>query len=67
MDVFINDQKHSVNEQTTVAEMMKYMEVKSNKGLAVAVNETIVPRDDWQTTNLKDGDKVLMIRATSGG
>lgn len=34
---------------------------------AVAVNDTFVPKSNWDSTELHDGDKVLIITATYGG
>jgi thiamine biosynthesis protein ThiS len=36
-------------------------------GTAVAVNDEFAPRAGWAERQLKDGDKVLVIRAAYGG
>ena len=36
-------------------------------GIAIAVNESVVPRKDWSEFILKEGDIVLIIKATQGG
>lgn len=37
------------------------------KGIAVAVNNRIIPLSAWTETLLKDKDSVLIITATQGG
>jgi len=37
------------------------------KGFAVAVNENVIPRKEWDTVILKENDRVLVIKATQGG
>ncbi|WP_299182762.1 sulfur carrier protein ThiS [uncultured Chryseobacterium sp.] len=37
------------------------------KGIAVALNNRIVPQTDWVKTFLKDQDSILIITATQGG
>jgi thiamine biosynthesis protein ThiS len=37
------------------------------KGIAVALNNRIVPQTDWAKTFLKDQDSILIITATQGG
>jgi sulfur carrier protein len=37
------------------------------KGLAVAVNETVIPKSLWSQTALADGDALLVLHATQGG
>ena len=39
----------------------------SKRGLAVAVNDAIVPRAEWATASLKSGDAVEIVRPHSGG
>jgi sulfur carrier protein len=37
------------------------------RGVAVAVNEDVVPRGSWSSTRLRDGDRVEVLRAAQGG
>ncbi|MFJ4867723.1 sulfur carrier protein ThiS [Streptomyces sp. NPDC088757] len=36
-------------------------------GVAAAVNETVVPRGEWASTLLGDGDRVEVLTAVQGG
>jgi sulfur carrier protein len=36
-------------------------------GVAAAVNEAVVPRGQWPTTRLRDGDRVEVLTAVQGG
>ncbi|MEU6977176.1 MULTISPECIES: sulfur carrier protein ThiS [unclassified Streptomyces] len=36
-------------------------------GVAAAVNETVVPRSQWATTPLGEGDRVEVLTAVQGG
>ncbi|NUS27751.1 MAG: sulfur carrier protein ThiS [Streptomyces sp.] len=36
-------------------------------GVAAALNETVVPRAQWPTTALSDGDRVEVLTAVQGG
>lgn len=36
-------------------------------GIAVAVNEEVVPRDDWPRWPLADGDRIEIVTAVQGG
>ena len=38
-----------------------------SKGIAVAINDEVVPKTDWQNFELKENDEVLIITATQGG
>ena len=37
------------------------------RGVAVAVNAEVVPRTEWETTELRDGARVEVLRAIQGG
>ena len=37
------------------------------KGIAVALNNVVVPNTTWEEQSLNDGDKILIISASQGG
>ncbi|MBL1084714.1 sulfur carrier protein ThiS [Streptomyces actinomycinicus] len=37
------------------------------RGVAAAVNETVVPRAQWATTALAEGDRIEVLTAVQGG
>ena len=37
------------------------------KGIAVAVNEEVIAKEDWAQFSLKEGDQILIIQPTQGG
>ena len=43
------------------------LNLESPKGYAIAVNGTLVRRNDWQHTTLADGDRIEIVRAMQGG
>jgi len=52
----------------TVAALLAEREVPTTgRGVAVALNGTVVPRAQWATTALRDGDVVEIVRAMQGG
>lgn len=38
-----------------------------DKGVAVAVNNQMIPRTKWSETILQENDQVVVIKATCGG
>jgi sulfur carrier protein len=52
----------------TVAALLAEREIAPNgRGVAVALNGAVVPRAQWQTTALRAGDTVEIVRAMQGG
>ena len=37
------------------------------QGIAVAINMSVVPRSEWSTTNIRDGDRIDIVGAKQGG
>lgn len=54
------------NDGITMAQFVEEQNVPT-KGCAVAVNGKLVPRKNWDTFMLKDGDDVVAINAAYGG
>jgi len=42
-------------------------ELSNIKGIAIAVNDSVVPSSKWALCALNDGDKILVVEATQGG
>jgi sulfur carrier protein len=67
LSVRVNDKSLSVAGGTTLSQLLDELGLTGRVGLAVAVNDAVVPRSGWPTRRLADGDQVLVIQATQGG
>ncbi|OBI94008.1 sulfur carrier protein ThiS [Mycobacterium asiaticum] len=65
MIVVVNEQRVEVDERTTVAALLQSMGFP-NRGIAVALDATVLPRSDWATT-LSDGAQLEVVTAVQGG
>jgi sulfur carrier protein len=65
MKLTVNDEAVEVDEQTTVAALLESLGFPQ-KGIAVAVDWSVVPRSEWQTA-LNDGARVEVVTAVQGG
>lgn len=54
-------------ENATVTTVLMYANIAAQRGVAVAVNSTVVPSAEWENYKLKDNDKIMVIKATQGG
>ena len=52
---------------TTLAELLESKGLSDKNGIAVARNNTVVPRTEWDKTHLESDDKILLIGASYGG
>lgn len=65
MKVTVNDEAVEVDEQTTVAALVQGLGFPE-KGIAVAVDWSVLPRSQWETA-LTDGARVDVVTAVQGG
>ena len=65
MKVTVNDEAVEVGEQTTVATLLDRMGF-SERGIAVAVDWSVIPRSQWDT-ELTEGAKIEVVTAVQGG
>ncbi|KFF14551.1 thiamine biosynthesis protein ThiS [Chryseobacterium soli] len=68
MELTINHTTKTFDQLPENLEALMAMEVpERKKGIAVALNNSIVPQPSWPDTLLKDKDSILIITATQGG
>lgn len=68
MELIINHQSTSFDElPESLAVLMHTAGPHTTKGIAVALNNQVVPRAQWPDTPLNDRDTILIITATQGG
>lgn len=68
MKVIMNDTPIDLNGSiTTLEQVVMHSGINDLKGLAVAVNDTVIPRTNWNNFTLKENDTITIIRATQGG
>lgn len=67
MEVLVNNKLYAVQPGTTVAALLQFIQLSSDKGVAIAINSQVIPKTTWQEQILQTSDKVTIIRATQGG
>lgn len=66
MNVFINHTAHEIEEDSTVSFLIKKLQLPI-KGIAISVNETVIPKAQWENHQLNNQDQILIITASQGG
>lgn len=68
MTIKLNDSTIQVDqEKQSLLALMKANNLYHESGIAVAINEEILPKTDWEQYLVKDNDNILIITATQGG
>jgi sulfur carrier protein len=67
INLTVNDKPLALADGTTLTQLLNALDMSESKGVAVAINDAVVPRSAWLTQPLAAGDQVLVIQATQGG
>jgi sulfur carrier protein len=69
MEIIINNQPKQISEQDqlTVQQLLQQEIPGKQQGIAVAINNQVVSKAQWATTNICEQDHVIIIKATQGG
>ncbi|WP_274476561.1 sulfur carrier protein ThiS [Mangrovimonas aestuarii] len=62
----VNNTIHQLEVNTSIAQLLSTLKSPVN-GIAVAINNIVIPKYNWTETELKDNDDILIIQATQGG
>ncbi|WP_338841356.1 sulfur carrier protein ThiS [Flavobacterium ginsenosidimutans] len=68
MELKINQQTKKFNTETLSVQSLLDLEIPHKQnGIAVAVNNTVVPKLKWNEFFVQETDDILIISATQGG
>ena len=67
MEVTINSISKEIPEGYILLKALEDVISLNSKGIAVAVNNTVVQKAKWTEHILQSGDKITIIKATQGG
>ena len=68
MDLRVNGESKTFDDSANLASLLKEMDVRHDAtGVAVALNDVVIPRAEWPMTPIASGDTIEIIRAVQGG
>ena len=67
MNLVVNGKKTDMNDGLTVSELLVKEDVKMPEMVSVELNGKILKRSEFETTSLKDDDKVEFLYYMGGG
>lgn len=65
--IYINDKAHVFEQEQSLHDLFFNLNMDVAKGIAVAVNNKVIPRSEWNDYRVNKSDKLLLIKATQGG
>lgn len=67
LELFVNSKRQQFSIPVTLMQLLQGKNLHQAKGIAVAINDTVIPRSNWDHTTLSHQDRVTIITATQGG
>ena len=68
MKLIVNGSALELGEGRTVADVVEQVAARrSTRGTAVALNGEVVPKGDWDSVMVNEGDRIEVLRAIGGG
>lgn len=66
MKVQVNNKEVELSPSATITQLTTEMGLPT-QGIAIAVNNKMIPRTDWDGFSLQENDKLVIIKAACGG
>jgi len=67
MKILVNNKPEQLAQGNKLAELLLQLGLSEKRGIAVAVNNRVIGRAEWEMCDLNENDKVTIIRPTQGG
>jgi sulfur carrier protein len=67
MNIIINEKPYRIKDGATISDALKEARIDNRFGIAVAVNNVVIPKTIWENTTLNSNDQVTIINAIFGG
>jgi thiamine biosynthesis protein ThiS len=66
MFIVVNGEKKDIAIETNLFELLKSLDLPTER-VAIELNKEVVRRKNWETTKVKDADKIEIVHFVGGG
>lgn len=67
MELSVNNEPEKLQSGNKLSELLSQLNLLDKRGIAVAVNNSVIAKPYWNSCELKENDKITIIRPTQGG
>jgi sulfur carrier protein len=67
MEIQLNNQSREIASCISLQQLLNEVVGQKQKGIAVAINNSVVPKAVWDNHILQANDNILIIKAAQGG
>ncbi len=66
IDITVNNEPYQFEKAVDLPVLLDQLKIPA-KGIAIAINDVVVSRVNWNKTKIRDKDNILIIKAVQGG
>jgi sulfur carrier protein len=66
ISITLNGRSRSLDSAVTVPLLLEQLDIDPRR-IAVAINDEVIPKNQYQNTTMRDGDVVEIVRMVGGG
>ncbi len=67
MNIIVNGQTTDIPQNSSIEDVLHHIGQMQTGGMAIAINDLVVPKSQWAKAQITEGDKILIIKASQGG
>ena len=67
MNIYINNIQQTFNEKITINSLLDKINLRFSQGVAIAINDAVIPKSEWENIDFREDDKITIIKAAAGG
>ncbi len=68
MKIIINGASKNIFDDASLIDLLTELKISNDKqGMAIALNQDVIPKSKWTLTKIKENDRVEIIQAVQGG
>lgn len=67
MEITVNQKSYRVDVGCNLKQLFCDVLHQPTQGLAIAINQQVIPKTQWESHQLQPNDKIIIIKATQGG
>lgn len=68
MTILLDERTINIEEEIdNIESLCKHLKIDKENGIAISINELIIPRTKWNLVKIESADKITIIKATQGG
>lgn len=68
MTILFDERTITIQEEIdNIESLCKHLKIDKENGIAISINELIIPRAKWNSVKIEPADTITIIKATQGG